>query len=134
MYTDDDKTRRERLKKQAKERAEISALTDYLKFILEDPSPCMPRLDRHSEILDQLLYAVMRRNLRQDRENGQFDKDSINLALRIQKQSMDALKASHAIDYMRTIGGTQEESHTYVPLMNKPIPPPPENWERTDEV
>ncbi len=62
-------------------------------------------LQRQAALLNDLLYAVMRKNMERDVRRGFFDDDRLALALRIQKQCVDTLKAASAIEYMRGLSG-----------------------------
>lgn len=84
-------------------RAEMAELCAHLKDELENPNPFATALERQVVVLDRLLYAVMRRALKDDIENGDFNPDHLNKALRIQKQSMDGYKAIYTIEYMQNI-------------------------------
>ncbi len=122
-------------KEKAKNRAEIAALSADLERILENPSQDHDRLDRQSDLLDCLLYTIMRHNLRQDKENGTFSEDALNMALRIQKQSMDTMKASATVNYMHCIASAT--TGVYPARVyndpNRALPPPHENDERKED-
>lgn len=84
-------------------RAEMADICANLQHEIENPNPFATALERQVIVLDRLLYAVMRRSLKNDIENGDFNPDHLNKALRIQKQSMDGYKAFYAINYMQDI-------------------------------
>ena len=129
MTLDIDKIRAERKEQEGKSRAEIAALTADLERVLSDPSPHINPLERQADLLDCLLYAVMRRNLSKDKESGNFSESGIALALRIQKQGMDTAKAAGALSYMNAIASLH--AGVYPPMAQPPLPTPLENDERT---
>ena len=124
-YKDD--IEREWQEKKDKNRAEIADLCTHLERVLTNPSPHINALERQADLLDCLLYAVMRRNLNHDKEYGSFDKDGLEMTLRIQKQCLDTLKASGTVSYMQAIASLN--SGVYPALTPHPLPV--ENDERT---
>jgi hypothetical protein len=100
---DPEKERAEREEQDRKDREEITALTVELDRMLENPNTGITTLHRQAELLDCMLYAVMRGNLRRDKENGAIDRGNLEQALRIQKQCVDTLKAAGTISYMQII-------------------------------
>ena len=121
MSMDIDKIRAERKEKREAERAEFAAYTADLERILTAPSPHINALERQADLLDCMLYAVMRHNLSRDKEGGAFSPDAIALALRIQKQGMDTAKAAGAVAYMQSIASL----HSGVYPAPAALPPPP---------
>ncbi|MCF8496139.1 MAG: hypothetical protein K9G62_05655 [Alphaproteobacteria bacterium] len=83
MNNEIEKYRAEQKEKREATKAEIAALTAGLERALADPSPHINPLERQADLLDCLLYAVMRRNLSEDKESGHFSTSGIELALRI---------------------------------------------------
>jgi len=61
--------------------------------------------------MDALMRAVLRANLKRDKESGYIDHDHIMTALKIQKQCMNTVKTKAAMDYMNAL--------------SPQIPPPP---------
>ncbi|GJL86115.1 MAG: hypothetical protein DHS20C02_18900 [Micavibrio sp.] len=112
-----------------KDRAEITALSTDLERILENPSPHLTSLERQGDLLDCLLYAVMRHNLNKDKENGTFSAQSLEMALRIQKQSMDTMKTSSTVEYMNCIASASTGVYPARVYSERaqPLPPPGEN-------
>jgi hypothetical protein len=98
-----EKERAEREEQDRKDREEITALTAELENILANPDMEIPALERQGDLLDCILYTLLRRNLRRDRKRGTIDFENLENAMRIQKQCVDTLKASAAIDYMDAV-------------------------------
>ena len=106
-------------KERAKLRAKMAEICENLKDELENPDPYSTALERQVILLDRLLYAVMRRSMRDDIHNGDFNPDHLNKILRIQKQSMDAYKAVYTIEYMQQImEKLQRAGYTPSPLLH----------------
>lgn len=78
-------------------------------------------LARQAKLLDDLLSAVMRRNLQGDLKRGHFSEYGLAMALRIQKQCVDTIKAASTIEYMKQIKAMQ-------------TPTPPQIGKRTSEA
>ncbi|MGH1397895.1 MAG: hypothetical protein ACRBCT_01645 [Alphaproteobacteria bacterium] len=87
--------------------AEMAEICKDLRYELETPNPIATSLERQTVILDRLLYAVMRRALKDNIENDAFNQDHLNKILRIQKQSADSYK-------MSTRSATWKASSTHI--------------------
>ncbi len=125
-----EQARRERDEKLKKRQAEIATLCADLDRILTHPDPDTEKMDRQADLLDCMLYTVMRHGLHKNKESGTIDYDQIDMALRIQKQCMDTVKTASTIEYMQSI--TSISTGIYPPLYKEPlIPPPPKNDEQT---
>ncbi|MCB1532612.1 MAG: hypothetical protein KDJ35_07070 [Alphaproteobacteria bacterium] len=92
--------------KTAEEKQEemLALCADLLETLSQSASGADDLLTRQAALLDQLLYAVMRKSLQTDLKRGYFDEAALLLALRIQKQCADTVKAGAAIDYMKHLG------------------------------
>jgi len=134
MRDDPDDTDKRFPAEQDNDKAEIAALCADLERILESPSPHLSAMERQVDLLDCLLYSVMRRNLSKDKKNGSFNAESLEMALRIQKQCMDTMKASSTVEYMQCIASAA--AGVYPPRVYgetvHPLPPPPENEEQKE--
>ena len=117
--------------REEKAKAEMTVLTADLERILTDPPPEKSAMDRHAELLDCMLYAFMRRNLNEDKQNGFFESRHLEFALRIQKQCLDTLKAKATVGYMQAIASYR--SGVYPPSLPPALPHPLIHDERTDK-
>jgi hypothetical protein len=122
----------ERKERREKNRAEIAALATDLERILTNPSPHLSSLERQGDLLDCLLYTIMRRNLHTDKNNGYFDQDNVEFALRIQKQYVETVKAAGAIAYMQSIASYSTGIYPPLPFPAVPPPPPHKHDEQTE--
>ncbi len=117
-------------KKHLQRRAELAHLCEELDAALTNPTPDAPVLTRQSAILDKMLIAIMRNNLKKDIESASFNEDRLNMALRIQKQCMDTIKTCAAIEYMQFIAATS--GNPPLPHAATTTPLPLENGERNE--
>lgn len=119
-----EKEREERKQRDAREkardRAELAELCTDLEDTLQNPDFDVPALERQGALLDCIVYTLLRRNLRRDKKNGTIDRDDLEHVMRIQKQCVDTLKASAAIDYMNTlVPGQRIIRHIHAPAPAK---------------
>lgn len=109
-------------KEEQKRKARFAALCAQLEETLKDPNPFADTLVRQSDLLDKLLYTVMRNNLKRDKSNGGFSTSGLETALRIQKQCVETIKAQGALEYMQSINAPRQG----------PLPPPTKIVERNE--
>ena len=99
-----DAERRQAKREQQKQDAQktIAALMAELEELLEQP-PNPDILEQQATTMDALMRAVLRANLKRDKESGYIDHDHIMTALKIQKQCMNTVKTKAAMDYMNAL-------------------------------
>ena len=112
MTYDPEHERVERERRRKKYQAEIADVTADLERTLKNPDPDAPTLWRQGDLLDCLLYALMKDSLGNDRRMGRLCHDQITMALRIQKQCAETIKAATAIDYMTSLMNHRTHNHT----------------------
>ncbi|MGH1397881.1 MAG: hypothetical protein ACRBCT_01575 [Alphaproteobacteria bacterium] len=117
-------------------KAEMAEICEHLKFELENPDIIATALERQTVIMDRLLYAVMRRALKDDIENGDFNKDHLNKILRIQKQSADSYKAVYTIKYLESLIESRDLERLKLEHRNNPFrtPSPHSHDEQSEDA
>ena len=106
---------RQREREKAVKRKRMAELCENLKQSLSLSQSRMPYdiLHKQAELLDELFCALMKNNLRNDIENGYFSTSNMAHILHIQRQCMDTVKASEAIEYMKKLTYYRPPSPTH---------------------
>lgn len=102
--------------------ADIADATAKLAAALVDGDYDRQIVQRQAQLLDTLLYTIMNKGI----DGKKNPEHWIPLALQVQKQCIDTLKARASIDYMDALFPYHRRSTPPTPL--------PENDERTDEA
>jgi hypothetical protein len=109
---------------------ELSDLSEQLADTMQNALNGPHALEAQAQLLNYMLCAVTKNHLRRDIEGGHFSPEWINLALRIQKQCIDTVKACATIQYMDMLSTGQH--YTNLRCLTTPAPPPPDFYERTE--
>lgn len=137
MFDDFDK----REKRQQKLiRQHCAALSKTLNGVSSCDPDAYKTLGHQQDVLAALLDAYMKSIVAKAQDRGSFNADHIALALRIQKQCTETIKADAAIHYMRHLragslgeNGTARALETLPPLPHA-HPLPDKNEEQSDEA
>lgn len=94
----------------------MAEICESLTAAISDPTTDkIDALTRQARVLDELLHAFMRKSMAGDLRRGYFDDDNLAMALRIQRQCVETLKAASQIEYMKKLNAA--------PIKHAPHPP-----------